>query len=165
MPAMSEMLRGVLAKEYVECPAMRGIAATDAISRTIKPSARVQLWLVQMLLPDLVAAIERMIVEQSDNHPLRRLLGGLLTYVYNPLDLIGDDTPLGRVDDTIICALGLLRGAELEHVELDPDVRAMSEYAASALPSLTEDLQDAIRAFVRDLEVSTRSAKSLQAYP
>ncbi len=158
MPAMSEMLRGMMAQEYRSTELKDGLAAAEKIARRADPSARAQLWLVQLVLPDLVAAIEKAIIEGSDQPRVRRVAGGLLTYVYNPLDLIGDDTPLGRLDDAIICAMGLQRLAELEHLSLDPHVSAICDLAVRSLSLLNGELRNSIEWFMRDLESSTEAA-------
>lgn len=158
MPPMSEMLRGMMAQEYRALGMKEGLIAAEKIARRADPSARAQLCLVQLVLPDLVAAIEKAIVEGSDQPRVRRVAGGLLTYVYNPLDLIGDDTPLGRLDDAIICAMGLQRLQELENLELEPHVAAICDLAVRSLSLLNEELRNSIEWFVRDLESSTEPA-------
>ena len=157
MPAMSHMLRGLLAQTYGEGGIGEGMAAAERIAPSAEPSARVQLCLLQLLLPDLVAAIEKIIVSATDKPRVRQVAGGLLTYVYNPLDLIGDDSPLGRVDDAIICAVGLQHLREAGEIDLDPDIAAVCDWAARSLPLLSSDLQDSIRWFVRDLEQQSGS--------
>jgi uncharacterized membrane protein YkvA (DUF1232 family) len=158
MAAMSEMLRGLMAQEYRTTKLHDGLAAAGEIARQADPSARAQLWLLQLLLPDLVAAVEKAIVEGTTQPRVRRLAGGLLTYVYNPLDLIGDDTPLGRLDDAIICAMGLQRLAELENLQLDPHVSAICDLAVRSLSLLNDDLRSGIEWFIHDLESSTETA-------
>jgi uncharacterized membrane protein YkvA (DUF1232 family) len=155
MAAMSDVLRGVVAKHYQDSTLKAGLSAAEQIARPADGAARAQLWLVQLLLPDLVAAIEQAIVDGIDQPRLRRLAGGLLAYVYNPLDLIGDDTPLGRVDDAIICALGLKRLEEQEGLELPPHIGAICDLALRALPLLNDELKEGIESFVKDLVLST----------
>jgi uncharacterized membrane protein YkvA (DUF1232 family) len=163
MPPMSEMLRGLMAQEYKASHMKEGLAAAEKIARRAEPSARAQLCLLQLVLPDLVSAIERAIIESSDQPRVRSIAGGLLTYVYNPLDLIGDDTPLGRLDDVIICALGLQRLRELEKLELEPHVAAVCELAVRSLSLLDEELKNSIEWFIRDLESSTEPAPAARA--
>ncbi|MCC7536786.1 MAG: hypothetical protein IT379_11260 [Deltaproteobacteria bacterium] len=153
---MSDMLRELMARELVSARLGEAVLWTDDLAANATPPQQTHLWLLQLLLPDLVAALERVIVEPGQNrHRVRRLAGGLLTYVYNPLDLVGDDMPFGHLDDTMICALGLLRLRERDHIELSAGVLAICTLVEGALPLLASDLQSAIRAFVRDLEQGT----------
>jgi uncharacterized membrane protein YkvA (DUF1232 family) len=147
-----------MAQEYRTSQLRDGLVAAGEIARHADPSARVQLWLLQLLLPDLVIAVEKAIIEANSQPRVRRLAGGLLTYVYNPLDLIGDDTPLGRLDDAIICAIGLQRLQELENITLEPHVSAICDLAVRSLSLLNDDLRDAIEWFMHDLENSTETA-------
>lgn len=151
---MPQMLRSEMARSYGDGSIEERLGAAAEIATSTRPAARVQLCLMQLLLPDLVSTIEKVIVDAADDPRVRRLAGGLLTYVYNPLDLIGDDSPLGRVDDAIVCARGLLRLADGFDVELSPDARAICEAAADALPLLNRSLRDAIVSFGEDLERS-----------
>ena len=50
----------------------------------------------------------------------------------------------------------LLRLKETEDVVLSKSVRAMCEAAVSCLNLLSEDLQDGIQCFVRDLQLSAK---------
>jgi uncharacterized membrane protein YkvA (DUF1232 family) len=154
---MTTMLRDLVAQEYRATTLRDGVLAAERIARQADASARAQLWLLQLLLPDLVAAVEKAIVDAQNQPRVRQLAGGLLTYVYNPLDLIGDDTPLGRLDDTIICAMGLQRLVELENIALEPEVSATCDLAARSLSLLNDDLREGIEWFLRDLESSTES--------
>lgn len=153
---MSDVLRELMARELVSARLGEAAIATDDVAPGATPAERTRLWLLQLLLPDLVAALETIIVDAGrKQHHVRRLAGGLLTYVYNPLDLIGDDTPLGRVDDTIICALGLARLRERDHIDLSPGVSAICALAESELLLLAPELQTEIRAFITDLDKAT----------
>lgn len=153
--AMSDVLRELMARELVSARLGDATLSSDDVAPEANPAQRTQLWLLQLLLPDLVAALETIIVESPKKQHVRRLAGGLLTYVYNPLDLVGDDMPFGHLDDTMICALGLLRLRERDHIELSAGVLAICTLVEGALPLLASDLQSAIRAFVRDLEQGT----------
>lgn len=163
MRAMSEVLRGEIAQEYRESQLKDGVLAAERIARRADPAAHAQLWLVQLVLPDLVAALEKAIVEGAEQPRVRHLAGGLLTYVYNPLDLIGDETPIGRLDDAIICAKGLLRLQELEGLQLDPHVAAICNLAVRALALLDDDLKNGIERFVENLEASTETVPPSRA--
>lgn len=158
MAMLSKALRGLLAKEYNEVVSEEQMASAATIAPRASAADHLRLGLLQLLLPDLVAAVEDVIVNSTDNAAARGMAGGLLTYVCNPLDIIGDEQPLGRVDDTIICAIGLRRLQELEHVPLPPRVEAACDVAASCLCYLSEDLQESIEEFVAELEASTRSS-------
>ena len=153
--AMSDVLRELMARELVSARLGDATLSSDDVAPEANPAQRTQLWLLQLLLPDLVAALETIIVESPKKQHVRRLAGGLLTYVYNPLDLVGDHTQFGRVDDTIICALGLLRLYDRDHVQLSPGVLGICALAETVLPLLEPGLQDDIRAFVSDLEKAT----------
>lgn len=156
MADMAKALRGMLAREYEERPGAGQLEAGALIAPAASAADHVRLGLVQLLLPELVAAVEQVIVQSTDNASARGLAGGLLGYVCNPLDIIGDEMPLGRVDDALICALGLERLRQLHRVELEPRTEAACRVATDCLGYLSTDLQHSIEDFVADLERSTR---------
>ena len=98
-------------------------------------------------------------MESADNDAARRMAGGLLTYVCNPLDIIGDDTPLGRVDDAIICALGLKRLRTKHSIDLGERTLAVCDVAIESFAHLSEDIQNGIEDFVDELESSTNTQR------
>lgn len=133
--------------------------------KRIAPSAsmaeRLELALLPMLLPALVGGVERVIAAAAAP-AVRGFAGGLLTYVYNPLDILGDDGALGLVDDTFVCALGLRTLQDEKLIELDDYLAGICELAMRLLPKLDEDLVESIRRFVSDLRRTT--AQSVTAY-
>lgn len=149
---MSHMLREHIASEYVAVDVDQALEAAGELARDADPASRAELWLMQLLLPDLVEAVEQLIIASDEQPRVRHMAGGLLTYVYNPLDLIDDDSVVGRVDDALVCALGLRRLRELERVELSPGIAACCDLADRQLRVLNADLRDGIRDFVADLE-------------
>lgn len=159
MGSMSEALRTAVARDFESPNGAEQMKAAFGIAPGATPADHVRLGLLQLLLPELVSVVERVIVESSENDAARSMAGGLLTYVCNPLDIIGDDTPLGRVDDTIICALGLKRLHEKHRVELDGRARAVCEVAIESFAHLSEDLQNGIEDFIADLESSTATRR------
>jgi len=152
---MAKMLRAFVLETYGAATAAERFDAAEQLAPEASHADRARLALTQLLLPDLVDAIEQVIVAADDRPTARAFAGGVLTYVYNPLDLIGDDSPLGLLDDTIICALGLNHMARTGDIELDSRVAGMCELAADALPLLNADLREGIEDFVRDLALST----------
>jgi len=113
---------------------------------------KVSLAQAPLLLPDLVSFLESIIVQADDQPRIRAYAGGLLTFVYNPLDFIGDEPPAGLVDDTVVCALGLRKLAEEGTVELDPVVDGLVSSVAGLVGYLGQDLLSAITGFVEELE-------------
>jgi uncharacterized membrane protein YkvA (DUF1232 family) len=158
MSSMSDALRTVLARDFESPMGTEQMQAAAAIAPGATPADHVRLGLLQMLLPELVAVVERVIVQSSEKPAVRSMAGGLLTYVCNPLDIIGDDNPLGRVDDTVICALGLKRLRAQHGIDLDARALAVCDVAIESFANLSEDLQNSIEDFVAELESST-SAK------
>ncbi len=157
MSDMSKALLGMMAREYEQRAGSDQLEAGARIAPAASAADHVRLGLVQLLLPELVAAVEKVIVQSTDNVSARGMAGGLLSYVCNPLDIIGDDMPLGRVDDALICALGLERLRSLHRVELGPRTDAVCRVAADCLGYLSTDLQHSIEDFVSELERSTRA--------
>lgn len=160
MRAMSKALRIMLAREYEELPGTEQMKGAASIAPDASPADQVRLGLLQMLLPDLVSEVERLIVETTGNDAARSMAGGLLTYVCNPLDLIGDDQPLGRVDDAMVCALGLKRLEKLHGIKLTARASAVCEVATESMRHVSEDLRHGVEDFVADIEQSTRDARS-----
>jgi len=156
MGEMSKALRGMMARDYEARTGAEQLESGSRIAPSASPADHVRLGLLQMLLPELVAAVEQVIVQSTDNASARGMAGGLLSYVCNPLDIIGDELPLGRVDDALICAIGLERLRQLHRVELGPRTEAVCRAATDCLGYLAMDLQHSIEDFVADLERSTR---------
>ena len=59
----------------------------------------------------------------------RRISRIVPTYIYNPLDLLPDDGPLGMVDDTLVCVLGLDVLQRSGKVQLDQFSKAACDLA------------------------------------
>lgn len=157
MASMSQAYRLQLARDYETGQWRQQMVAASEIAPEATHVERVRLTQLPLLLPDLLAAVEGVIVDAPEASPARRMAGGLLTYVCNPLDLIGDDLPLGRVDDVVICALGLQRLHERDGVQLDALVKALCEVAAGCLAHLGPELREGIEEFVADLDRSTHA--------
>lgn len=116
------------------------------------------------LLPDLVSALEHVIVGADDNPRARGLAGGLLSYVYNPLDIIPDDGPLGLVDDAFICALGIEELKKAGHITVDPFIQGACDLAFALVPILDPKLRDALSRFVADLVATTTRQVSMGVF-
>jgi uncharacterized membrane protein YkvA (DUF1232 family) len=157
MATISKALRIQLAREYEEGSADQEMNAAATIAPRASAADQVRLGMMQMLLPELVQAVEQVIVHASNKPYARAVAGGLLTYVCNPLDIIGDDQPLGRVDDALICAVGLSRLQKREHVQLTPRIQAICQMANESMAYLDDDLQESIREFLSELEASTQA--------
>ena len=152
MNTRRSMLRSFIAEQYREHTLHAAMtAAADGPLAGSTPAAQVRAALVPLLLPHLVEAVEHIIVGADDMPKVRAFAGGLLTYVFNPLDLIPDDGPLGWLDDAVVCALGLRRLTEAGSVELDQHTDAVCELVLESLPSISADLREAIERFVADL--------------
>lgn len=116
------------------------------------PAQLTQIALLPMLLPALVAKLEQIIVLSDEDPAARGLAGGLLSYVYNPLDIIPDDEgPLGLLDDVVICAIGLTALASGERWKLDEITSGACECVVALVPSLAPDLAQALKDFVAQL--------------
>lgn len=113
---------------------------------------KVSLAQAPLALPDLISLLEGAIVQAEDYPKIRAYAGGLLTFVYNPLDFIGDEPPAGLVDDVIVCALGLRKLAEEGTVQLDPIADGLVRSIAELSGYLRQDLLSAITEFVEELE-------------
>lgn len=159
MAEMSTALRGMMAREYEARSVDGQLEAGSRIAPAASAADHVRLGLIQLLLPELVGAVETVIVESTDNESVRGMAGGLLSYVCNPLDMIGDDLALGRVDDALICALGLERLRQLHRIELAPRTEAVCRVTTDCLGYLSNDLQHNIEDFISDLERSTRAKR------
>lgn len=154
---MQNMLRNFVFEQYKSYPLERRAKAARRIAPDATPSDHLRLWLVPSLLPDLVSAVEQVIVGAEDEHYVRGFAGGLLTYVYNPFDLIEDEAPFGFADDALVCALGLQLLQEKGFIDLDADVSATCAEVSKCLPALSADLRTAIEDFVEKLSGSTES--------
>ena len=115
---------------------------------------RIQIAYAPMMLPDLVAAMESIVVSAEDDPRVRGYAGGILSYVYNPLDFISVEGPVGLVDDTIICSMGLLNLERSGKIEMDGTVSAMAHRAARLVEHLDQKISAAIKDFVENLESS-----------
>lgn len=150
-----DMLRHFIAESYAE----QSITAIVGDLRAHLPDADVvaltRAALVPVVLPDLVEAIETVVLGADKRPHLRGYAGGLISYVYNPLDIIQAEGVVGWIDDTVIAAMGLLKLGETEAVELDPVIRASCELAAATLPELGAPVRGAIEELVEALWAKT----------
>jgi len=121
-------------------------------SESATAAQKISLAQAPLLLPDLASLLEVIIVQADDHPEIRAYAGGLLTFVYNPLDFIGDEPPAGLVDDTVVCALGLRKLADEGTVELDPVADGLVSSVAELVGYLKQDLLSAITDFVEELE-------------
>lgn len=68
------------------------------------------LWDVLVDFPALVRLVYRLLKDGRVSRLDKAILGGILVYVLNPMDLLPDAIPgLGQVDDMYLVALALLR--------------------------------------------------------
>lgn len=158
MTSMSSAVRWMTMRDYEEALAEDQMEAAASIAPRASSTDHVWLGLLQLLLPELVKALEAVIVESGHHAGARRMASGLLTYVCNPLDIIGDDLPLGRVDDVLICALGLRRLEKLGF-KLTARILAVCDLAVGCLPWLRKDIRDGIEEFLGSLEADTLKAE------
>jgi uncharacterized membrane protein YkvA (DUF1232 family) len=164
MSSMSSAVRWMLLRAFEgvsETNAEQQMEAAASLAPRASGPDQVVLGLLQLLLPELVTALEKVIIESAHDARARRIGSGLLTYVCNPLDIIGDDLPLGRVDDVLICALGLKR-LDLLGFKLTNRNAAICELAVSCLPCMREDIRDSIGEFVASLEADSLRAEATQ---
>jgi len=145
------MLRSFIAESYAEQPVVLVAEDLKALLPTTSPEQRLAAALIPMLLPDLVDAVERVVVGANDSPQLRGFAGGLLTYVYNPMDLVQADGVVGWVDDAVVCAEGLHQLHERGAVELDEAAQALCTKARAPLGSMAPDLNAAIHQFLSGL--------------
>lgn len=115
---------------------------------------RIQIAYAPMMLADLVEAMESVVVSADDEPGVRGYAGGILSYVYNPLDFISVEGPVGLVDDTIICAMGLLHLEDNGKIEMDVTISALAHRAARLVEHLDQKISAAIKDFVANLESS-----------
>jgi len=115
---------------------------------------QIQIAYAPMMLPDLVEAMESVVINADDEPGVRGYAGGILSYVYNPLDFISVEGPVGLVDDTIICAMGLLHLESSGKIEMDGTVSALAHRAARLVEDLDQKISAAIKDFVENLETS-----------
>jgi uncharacterized membrane protein YkvA (DUF1232 family) len=163
MATISKALRSLVASEYSQVANEDRMKAAKGLAPDASRADQVRLGLVELLLPELVEAVERVIIESAEKPEARSMAGGLLTYVCNPLDIIGDDTPLGRLDDTIICAVGLRRIKRRDKIELAPRIEAICDVAEESFALLDQELRESIEEFLSQLEASTRGGQGSSA--
>jgi uncharacterized membrane protein YkvA (DUF1232 family) len=164
MSSMSGAVRWMLLRAFEGVSETNGenlMEAAASLAPRASGSQQVVLGLVQLLLPELITAVEGVILESAHDARARRIAAGLLTYVCNPLDIIGDDLPLGRVDDVLICALGLKRLERLGF-KLNDRNAAICELAVNYLPCMRQDIRDSIEEFVSSLEADSLRAEAAQ---
>jgi hypothetical protein len=150
---MNSYLRRFVLDSYLDktlTDVIRKLESVTSESATL--AHKISLAQAPLLLPDLVSLLEGVVVQADDHPKIRAYAGGLLTFVYNPLDYIGDDPPAGLVDDVIVCALGLMKLAEEGTVQLDPTVEGVVRSTAGLAEYLKQDLLSAITEFVEELE-------------
>ncbi len=158
MAGISSAVRWMMLKSYEGARTEEQMEAAASLAPRASSADRVTLGLLELLLPELVGAVEGVIVESGHHSGARRMASGLLTYVCNPLDIIGDDQPLGRVDDVVICALGLKRLERLGFRQSDRVV-AVCELVVGCLPWLRKDVRDNIDEFITSLEADSLNAE------
>lgn len=153
---MNNLLQSYVTSAYNNHP----ISSLGERLTTIAPNAsatqRIQLAMLPILLPELEQAIRKLIIDAKDDVKLRGFAGGLLSYVYNPLDFLAeDDSPIGLIDDTFICALGLLKLMDTYPPSKDELTWAACNLVASLLSAVDNSLREAIESFVSGLEQTT----------
>lgn len=148
------MLRSFIAEQYAAAPLSESVAEAREALAAAEPQTRVRAILAPLLLPHLVEAVEQVIVHANDQPGVRGFAGGLLTYVYNPLDLLQGDGLIGWLDDALVCAMGLRKLEDEALVELDEQTHAAVDVVLESLASLTPELRAAVEGFVADLWAS-----------
>lgn len=122
---------------------------------------RIEIAFAPMMLPDLVEAVESVVVQAEDDPNVRGYAGGILSYVYNPLDFVDVDAPVGLIDDVIICAMGLMHLDRSGKIEMDSIIGALAHRTARLVEHLDQNLATAIKDFVENLESSLPDYKKL----
>ncbi len=149
-------MRQFLRKYIAESFSNKGIVdllkeQQGVVDESVGLEHRVQIAYSPMMLPDLVEAVEFVVVNAEDDPSVRGYAGGILGYVYNPLDFITVEGPVGLIDDTIICAMGLLHLERGGKIELDATISVMAHAAARLVEHLDERISGAISDFVENL--------------
>lgn len=149
------MLRAFVA----DCYAAESLNDVATQLQAVMPDATVAQRLaaaqVPMLLADLVDAIEAIVVLATELPQVRGFAGGLLTYVYNPLDLVQADGVSGWIDDAIVCAVGVRRLHREGVVALDEGTLALCDSACASEPRLSNELRESIAIFIDGLWTSS----------
>lgn len=152
MPARRDMLRSFIGAQY-------GAAPLNSDSEVLKaemfdnpsPDTLLRATTVPLLLPHLVDAIEQIIIHPEAPDRVRAYAGGLLTYVYNPLDLFQHEELVGWIDDAVVCALGLQKLADAEAIEVDSFTASVCRTCCDVLPEMKADLREGIKQFVEQM--------------
>lgn len=153
---MGKMLQRYVSDAFRDQPISSLRERLTAIAPSASNAQRIELGMLPMLLPDLERVLQRLIVSVKDDDAARGFAGGLLSYIYNPLDILPDDDgPIGLLDDTFVCAVGLMKLAERSTFVHDEFTRGICELVTSLLPALDAGLRDSIERFVADLLQAT----------
>lgn len=162
---MGKMLQRYVNDAYRDQPLASLREKLFLIAPTASTSQRLQVGMLPLLLPDLVRTLEQIIVNAKDDQAARGFAGGLLAYVYNPLDIIPDEEgPIGLVDDTVVCALGLGKLVQREQFVHDEFTQGACELVVGLLGILDGDLRDALERFVEDLSETTARQVSMGVF-
>lgn len=150
------MLRSFIAAQYEEEPLSKTIEALAKYMGNASETTRLWAAMAPLLLPDLVEGIEALILRENAHHT-RAFGGGLLTCVYNPLDIISDEGPIGWLDDTIVVGLGLLSLEEQGATQLTSILRAQCEAVSRLANELDPAYREAVNQFVQNLWDTTKT--------
>lgn len=158
------MLRDFIARQFA------AESLTDAMERlkqhlpTASESDLLNAALAPLMLPDLVDAIEGIILAADDSPNARAFAGGIMTYVYNPFDLIQDEGLAGWIDDTVVSGLGLRALESHYQIVLNERYRALYERAIQPMSFMHDDVKEAIENFIDGL-VQSGASLSVAANP
>lgn len=148
---MRRILSQLVIEAYGTTPLSSRASRLEEIAPEASAAERVQLGLLPMVLPDLVRALEQLMVTYDPGAPSRAFASGLLTYVYNPLDIMPDEDVLGFIDDALICARGLLQLQSEHGVVLESGLVGMCQWALALEGKLDPGLQRRLDAFMENL--------------
>jgi uncharacterized membrane protein YkvA (DUF1232 family) len=156
------MLRTFIAESYATQPLREIAAEFEEVMPDSTPADRLRCAQAPLLLADLVDAVEQVVVKSDDDAHVRGYAGGLLTYVYNPLDLLDADGAVGWLDDTIVCAEGLRRLHDGSHIQLDDSTLGLCDVARACEELLDDTLRGAIRDFVEGLWTNSGAVPAIK---
>ncbi|MCZ7679786.1 MAG: hypothetical protein M5U28_13895 [Sandaracinaceae bacterium] len=145
------MLRAFIAESYAAQPVHEIAAQLVDVMPSASAADRVRAAQVPVLLADLVDIVEQVVIKADENAHVHGFAGGLLTYVYNPLDLLTAEGIVGWLDDTIVCAVGLRRLHDDGLAQLDEPTLALCDVAREAREHLNPELASAIADFIEAL--------------
>ena len=116
------------------------------MERPLKTALLIRFRQLLINFPELVKLLYRLLKDSRVSKLDKSILGGIVLYVLNPMDLVPDGIPLlGQIDDVHLLALGLIRlfsrtepGILREHwegrVEIVPLLNEIVEVASLYLP-------------------------------